>query len=228
MGTLTGQSFIDRVAGDLNDDDHIYWSEAELLTYLSDGQRAAVLVLPEVNPVTESLRLAAGTKQAIPADAFQLIDVVRNLPNGTAITPTAKSDIDQSNPNWHSQAQSSETDNFIYDVRNRRTFFVTPPATANHSIEIVISKIPPEISSAATAIEIDDIYQPALLAYMFHRAFMKDVASEGQSVQKAQGYFELFMTLLLGRADEDDLDVQVRQEVGEIGNRASVRGRGRR
>lgn len=248
MGTLTAGSIITRAARTLNDPDMVKWPEIELLEYLSDGQRAAVLVRPEVNPVTVVHHLVEGSKQQIPEDAFVLIEATRNMGRdgatpGRAITPTSRSSLDQTDPNWHCEtpeAPATPADvkpvrNFVYDIRNRRTFYISPCQPAGsayvngeaadivgpHQIELVHAKIPAEIAATDTVIEIDDIYQPALLAYILHRAHVKDVAVEGQSLQKSSAYFQWFMTLLLGRAEQQDADLTIRHETveGDEGNR---------
>ena len=228
MGTLTAAKVIGRAARALNDPDMVAWTEAELLEFLSDAQRAAVLVRPEVNPVTKPLQLVAGTKQTLPDDAFVLIEATRNMGvDGTApgrsVTPTSRASLDQTGSTWHLEDPDQDPDdigvvtNFVYDIRNRKTFWVSPPQPEDnpHQLEIVIAKIPAEILAVATTLEVDDIYQPALLAYMLHRAHVKDVAIEGQGIQKSNTYFTWFMTLLLGKADEQEADLTIRHETGE-------------
>ena len=89
MGTILAGAITDRAAQTLFDETKIQWTQTELLRHLSDAQRAAVLHLPEVNPVAEVVRLAAGTRQEIPADSYRLIDVVRNMGTGNNDVPGA-------------------------------------------------------------------------------------------------------------------------------------------
>ena len=219
---LTAANVIDRAARTLNDPEKATWTETELLEYLSDAQRAAVLVRPECNLATGPHQLIAGTKQSIPDDAYMLIEATRNLGGdgitaGGVITPSSRASLDQTRRDWHSAAPNATVKNFIYDIRNRSTFWVYPPQPdANQrQIELVYAKIPGEIAIPGATLELDDIFEPALLAYILHRAHIKDTAAEGQSLDKAAAYFQWFMALLTGRAEEIDADMTMRHEVME-------------
>ena len=56
MGSLTGQHFISRAEKSLNFEEVIFTAD-ELLEFLSDAQRAAVHLRPEVNPRTIEIPL---------------------------------------------------------------------------------------------------------------------------------------------------------------------------
>ena len=51
MPSITAQQIVTRGQRTLYDETGIQWSEDELLEHLSDAQRAAVLHLPEINPI---------------------------------------------------------------------------------------------------------------------------------------------------------------------------------
>ena len=71
MATITAQQIIDRATETLYDETNVRWTEKELLDHLSDAQRAAVLHLPEINPVGTVIRCASGTRQVIPGGWLQ-------------------------------------------------------------------------------------------------------------------------------------------------------------
>ena len=236
MGSTTVQQMTDRVADDLNDSSHAHWPESQLRGYLEDGQRAAVLLRPEVNPVTALIKYDDSVQQKIPDNGFVLLDVVRShgssneMNPGRAITPIARTDIDQTDPDW-AQEPAGVPENFIYDIRNRKVFYVSPKPTRTQAdrtthCEIVFSAAP---GLSGNKIEVDDIYVPALLSYMFHRAYLKDIASEGQGAQRADFFWRVFMELLLGRVDDQDVEVNIRNEIAEMNqinkNRARARAR---
>ena len=216
MALVTAADAIDRAARALNDIHNVRWGRPELLKHLSDAQRAAVLVKPEVNPQTASIQTIPGTRQTLPEDGWVLFEVVRNMGTdgttpGRAISPAQRSDLD-SFETWHipntAANASLEVRNFVYEVKNRKAFYIYPAQpvasgglTDQQQIEIIYSAIPPEITDETAVIEIDDPYQPALHAYIMHRAHIKDIAAEGQSEQKSTMYFQQFMALL-GAADE--------------------------
>ena len=294
---LAAADIIRRVSDTLYDTDNVRWPVQELREYLSDAQRAAVMVRPEANPVTRIVSVTPGTKQTLPADGWVLIEAVRNMgfctepippawdaetdysngfrvnyreivyaankditgdssngdPTtdaddwdevapvyrtvpGRAIRPTSRSVLDAAKPQWHSDRPLTygawNAKSFVYDIRNRKTFYVEPGApetpteapegaaldyrnTQRH-IEIVYAKIPDEIESDDAPLELDDIYEPALIAYMLHRAYSKPSGRTG-SEQMAEVNFNRFRLLLLGEADKQDADLTIRHETVESG-----------
>ena len=220
---ITAQQIIDRAAKLLNDPDNLSWSEPELVEHLSEAQRAAVLVRPETYPVTETAPLTPGSAQELPDDGFVLIECVRNMgldgnTPGRAITPVERASLDQTRPDWHTEAPDSIAVNFVYDVRNRRTFYVWPPQpNPAHQIEIVYAKIPEDIADATAPLDLDAIYSPALLHYVLHLALLKDIPESGS--QRSAEHFARFTDLLLGRAEEQDVDLTIRHETAEGGSR---------
>lgn len=236
MGTIRAGDLIDRVSRNaLNDPDNAHWSRDDLRAYIGEGQRAAVLLRPEVNPVTETVQLGAGTKQTIPDDGYVLIGAVRNITTpgedeqeGRVITPSSRDSLDKVKRRWHSLRGDNPrgfVKNFIYDIRNRKTFYVNPPQRAANpgppidhraaEIEIVYARQPVEPANDNATIDLDDIYEPALIAYMLHRAFAKDIAAEGVAVSRSEAYFAKFVTLITGTAEEKDVELVLRQESRE-------------
>ena len=64
-----------------------------------------------------------------------------------------------------------------------------------HRVEISYAKIPGELDVVTDCIELDDVYEPALLAFMLHRGFMKRAGSQDQAtllLQYANVYLEQF------------------------------------
>jgi len=199
MGTILAGSLVTQAAQDLNDAAHSQWTENELLDYLNDGQRSAVLVKPNVNTKTETVSLVEGVKQTLPEKAYLLIDVTRNMPDGTAINAVERKTLD-ADKDWSLPSLANvRVRNFVYDIRDRRTFYVSPPQPdPPGTVEITYSLAPETITGSSGTITIDDIYAPALLAYIMHRARIKDMAVEGQGPQVSSLYFQKFMTLITG------------------------------
>ena len=267
---LTAQQIIDRAKQTLNDPDAIQWPELELLGYLSDAQRAAVLVKPEVNPVTVCMQVVPGSRQTIPDDGWLLLEVVRNMGQGDpddpdflpiagrSISPCKRSDLD-SFSTWHivktptiMTGESQEdyelrisilviVKNFVYEIKNRKTFYISPAQPVvteaqQECIEIVYSAIPPELTGTLATddngdvvtddngddvdvlLGIDDIYQPALHAYIMHRAHIKEASAESQS--KSSMYFQQFLALL-GATEEKDTIIRIEKPETSIPNASS-------
>ena len=107
MPTVTVNSTLARAAVLLQDVSNIRWPLPELLDWLNDGQREIVLKKPNASIKNEPFVLAVGTKQTLPADGVQLIDVVRNLP-GTAIRIVSREILDAQLPDWHEPSHEEE------------------------------------------------------------------------------------------------------------------------
>lgn len=194
---VTADQVITRAARTLNDLAHERWTEAELLEYLSDAQWAAVQQRPDVNPVTRTFTCVEGAKQNLADDDYVLINVTRN-DGGDVISHVDRKALDQVNPGWIAATSVAATDHFVYDTAERRHFYLSPPVTAGTEIEIVTAKMPPAITAAASNIRLQDIYVPALVAYILHRAFLKDIAAEGQSVEKSTACYTQFLAAIHG------------------------------
>lgn len=212
---VTAADILDQAANDLNDSAHAYWTEDELLAYLNDGQRAAVLLKPEVNPDVMDLMLVSGSRQTLnkteTEEVYLLLDIncFKDADDGDPqgiITPVERKDLDNITPRWR-QVDSSMTmppenlqGNFVYDVRNRNTFYLYPSYSDWNGwhVEIVYAKTPQDITSFSGNLTLDDIYAPALLAYVMHRARAKDVSIEGQSAQLSSLFFQKFTALING------------------------------
>lgn len=178
------------------------WDDAELLMWLSDGQRTIVAISPSLGEVTSSLQLAVGTKQTLPEEAFQLIDIKRNmgtdgLTPGRAVRVVSRELMDSMDSNWHAGARNAVTYNYIYDPQQPRVFYVWPPSTGENYLEVSRAEAPAEITSAAEEITVPSIYQTALMDYVMFRAHQKDTDYSAGN-EKAAVYLQLFMAAVGG------------------------------
>ena len=210
-------SVVRRVSATLNDPNNKRWTLNDLIGYLSDGQLASVQHRPECNPKTATVVLVEGTKQAIPDDAFELITCVRNIARGanSPIIKVSRYNLDRYNKAWHDSVSATVVRGFVYDRRDRKTYYVFPGVVAGTNIELMYSKIPDEITLVsndateipnATEIELDAVYTPMLMSYMLYRAYEKEIPVEGQSQQStniAKMHYDRFMDYILSRERSD-------------------------
>ena len=220
---LPASTIVDQAACDLNDIGHAYWPESELLEYLNDGQRAAVLLRPEVNPAVADLPLINGVLQNFSSldGAYILLDVnCIKIQSGAdyvpsaVVTPVRRKDLDNIDPQWRNVVGTTPPDenatgyNYIYDLRNRKTFYLYHADSAIYKglrAEIVYSKIPATLTATNSNLAIDDIYAPALLAYVMHRARAKDLPIEGQGAQLSMLFYQKFVSLITGEQPNDNV-----------------------
>lgn len=196
-GDITG-----RVSSTLFDETNVRWSEAELLEALSDAQREIVLMKPSANTVEESVQLAPGTLQDLPAGGVLLIDVLFNSGAdgnsvGPAITQIDRTVLSTAMPNWR-LATGAASRHYLYDDRTPKTFEVYPPQPdPAEQVVIAYSKVPAELSNTTDLLELDEIYNTPLYYLTLARAYSKTTGT--QDFNKAAMYQQLGSNLVLGR-----------------------------
>lgn len=202
MATVTVNSLIEKASRIIQDQSNIRWPQAEWLADLNDAQREVVLYKPQASVKNVSVPLTAGqTKQTLPGDAIQLIEVVRNMGSngttpGSAIRITSREVLDAQVPEWHSAENAGGTiKHYTFDPRDPKTYYVYPkaPATA-WNVDVVYSAAPTDCVLGGT-IQIDDIYANALLNLMLYRAYSKD-AEYAQNAQLAAAYYQAALASL--------------------------------
>jgi hypothetical protein len=202
--SMTAQDVVTRATLLLNDsgdasaslDANTRWTTDELLLWITDGERAIVVLAPNSNNAVVSVPLVAGTRQSIPPDGWILISVKRNLTasggGARAIRQTVQALLDAYNPNWHTDPASPTVWNFMFDVEDHTAFYVYPPNDGTGHVELAYTQVPVECTALDQVLDIDDIYLPALANYVLYRALNKDAEYAGGS-QLAQGYYSVFL-----------------------------------
>lgn len=174
------------------------WSDAELLRWLSDAQRAVVTLVPEANPVVESVQLEVGKyRQNLPAGGLRLLDIPRNMgANGTTpgsvIRLIGRNVLDAQDPSWTTTAGSA-IEHYLYDFKTPRQFLVYPYPQSTLYVEAVFSKSPTELTATTDTFGLDDTYLNSAMDYTMFRAYAKDMDSP-TSAAKAKSYFDLFQS----------------------------------
>lgn len=219
MGTMTGTNLITRANDVLQDKTNVRWTEAELLRWLNDGQREIVVLRPDASAVSVPFQLVANaTKQALPAAGIRFLDMPRNLTGANGINPgrpitlVSRAALDDHAPDWHVTPTRAVIENYCFDVKVPKVFWVYPRPNAALWVELQYSISPADLASAAAAITLDDIFANALIDYMLYRAFSKD--SEYANANAAAGYYGTFQSAL-GIRTQSDLAVNPNQRLGK-------------
>jgi hypothetical protein len=196
---ITAAEVITRATDLIQDQTNVRWPVEELLRYLNDGRREICIVRPDIYSVTSVVTLAAGTKQAVPADGRRLLDVVRNVESdgttpGRAIRIVEREILDAQRPNWHTEATGAVR-HFMFDERTPREFYVYPPAAASAKVQLTYSRTPTDITDVNTELVDEDIYTGTLVDYVCYRAFSKDAEYAGNA-ERAIAHYAQFMNSL--------------------------------
>ena len=224
MGTVLASTIFTDAGRILLDPDSARWPSTERLVYLNAGQVEIVELKPDENAINDVYKMVAGTKQSIPdgtatfqnataqtlARGLQLVKVVRNmgltgLAAGSVISPVDMAMMDAMDPDWHTETAAATVKNYMFDERDPRRFYVTPPNLGTGYIEVVFSAMPAPIAvggggSYAVAITIGDNNQQRLLDYLLYRCYSKDAALSPYNGERAVAHWNLFVQSL-GRMD---------------------------
>lgn len=196
---VTAQSIILRAAETLQDLAATRWSTAELVRYLNDGQRELGVYRPDAVSTNATVDLAVGAKQALPANGFKLLDILRNdsATSRRAVRLASRQLLDAHIPSWYNQAGALEIQHFVYDPRDPLVFYVYPPASTGAKVYMIYAAHPTPIaepnagttfSAVSGNISVPDIYANALLDYVLYRAFAKDTEFAGDASRAAAHY----------------------------------------
>lgn len=195
--TTTIQSLIDKARLQLIDEDGTRWTDDELLSWLADGERAIVGMIPSASAVAVVKPLEIGTRQSLPEGGYQLLSVKRNMDDdeitpGRAVRIASREIMDAFNPAWHEDTTAATVQHYMFDPQDPRSFYVYPPNNGTGKLEIVYSVYPADKTSLDETIEVHDIYQTALLNYILYRAHQKD-GDFAAGMAVAMNYLQLFM-----------------------------------
>lgn len=177
------------------------YTDAEALRFINDGQLATValvrraytkraIVTPEPGSSRQTLAGLSIT------DGVAIIDVPSNYTadgsaRTTAITKRDRSHLDDMMPSWRTLTGTPK--HWCYDPDDPKAFDLMPAPTTT-KLELIYGAIPPSIGSISSDITLDDIYAPALEAYLLH-AWCSKTSDQGLQALSV-GYFQLFQSLL--------------------------------
>jgi len=199
----------------LSDPTHVRWAEDELIDYINDAQKQIVLLRPDANSRNESLKLANGSKQTIPALGLQLLRVTRNMgadgnTPGRVIYPTLRSALDAETPEWHTRTGAA-IQHYIYDPDvDRKIFYVYPSVSGSWYVEISYSSTPADVTSSAHTLELNDQYINPIIDWVLYRAWAKDAEYAG-NVQRAQMHESSFYQQLGVKAESSAMANPIRR-----------------
>ena len=197
--TIPVSDIFDRVTDLLLDKereaDKCRWSDDELIRWINDSRMAILTRRPQALAKIATVELVGGTKQGLPADGVQLLDIIRNMgmtgeTPGRSIRRTDRQNIDDMDLYWHKGAQSAEISQFTYDDRTPKTYFVQPPAKAGTHIDISYAAIPAPVSAAGDELDIGLENMDAVVNYVCYRAKSKD--SEYANAAEAAAFYGAF------------------------------------
>jgi hypothetical protein len=171
-------------------------SDEELLGYVNDGLREAVVVRPELfstialhvcTPASVEQRLSFG-------DAAALLEVISDEA-GNNLTPFDQMAMNAFNPTWRTAAPGTSREWARFE-NDPLAFYVSPPAPENYALRVRYIRTPAQYGLSDIITDLPQVYRPALVFYVVHRAESKD--DEHVLSARAAGGYQRFVSLIKG------------------------------
>lgn len=188
-----------RVGDLMLDEEHVRWTAEELIRWINDAPSALLARRPAAISRTTVHELVAGTYQTIPDGGVLLLDVVRNMgtDGATPGRPVRRSDrqqIDDIDPDWHTATPKVVIQQYTFDDRLPKSFYVYPPAVAGTQVELVDAALPATVTSESDILDVGAEYIDPIVNYVIYRAHSKD--SEFANGAIAGAYYQAFEAAL--------------------------------
>lgn len=191
---------IGRVSSILNDDAHVAgntWPIGELVGHLNEGLCELLKLRPDVFVESVTLPLTAGGRQKLPPQYASLVRVNTNLDadasggltEGAAVTEAdgrylgaLKKKPCLSGPGRCAEPKPYAVSSYTRDGINSSTFTVSPPVpvgvTAAVDADVVVRPVRHTTASTGECVGVPCEYEAALVNWMLHRAYAKEIESQ--------------------------------------------------
>ena len=208
------KDIINRVILLYHDEDYVRMTEQQYLRFLDDALLQLILARPDANEKRDVVKLSPGARQTLPDEAYTLIDVYLNkvylkdintFLDGKPIYQVARKDLDYFN-NWYSVSGNTEEINeFAYDIRTPKSYWVNPPVTNSPDVYVELGYsfgVPAfadtEDTYAVTlekTVPVSEEFRNALVNYMLYLCYSVDSTSQYDRAV-ADKYLQLFVQML--------------------------------
>lgn len=178
-----------------------HWTKENLLNWYNLAGREVVSLAPDANTIFESIKLAAGVKQSIPASRIGLIDVIRNMgvdgiTPGPGITKTDSRIITVYQRAWITATATAVIKNWAPESLS--AFFVSPPSDGTTYVEIKVASVPDKVIYDAgglwesALVGVSERYVGAVINWILYRAYQKDSDFPGNEA-RSKDYYQQFL-----------------------------------
>lgn len=195
---MTPQDIITSARYILQDTDSAAYrqSNAELLGYVNDGFREAVILRPEFFTSVSTLACAVGQVEqtATFANAVNLVEVLA-INNSTALTRFDVSTMTAFNPDWRTDTAAAATQ-WAPVAGDPLNFYVYPKPSGAQTLSIRYVRNPTTYTLSDAITDLPLTYQPVLVDYVVYRSESKD--AEHVLSQRAQQTYMAFVTKMKG------------------------------
>ncbi|WJT09283.1 DUF6682 family protein [Vibrio harveyi] len=215
MAHTPAKTLIDQAARLVVDAPMIRWSKAFWIDAYNAAVKAVLAVRPDALVKTELVTCVAGTTQTIPANARYLIDVTRN-DGGAAISgPISLKMFNDYRPDWRNGSTATAASGWLYDERNKDTFYLYPGVVSGTKVECVFAWESTDITeadyTASVEAELNPMYDNAIIEWLVYRAFSEDSEITANAA-RAQTAINTFRLLLGDKTNGDNANYARNQQ----------------
>lgn len=195
---LVAGDLIKKCSITLKDPEFVRWTEEELLGYLDEAHRE-IARTPGAYIKIVVQDLVKGSKQALPADTFMLVSVVRNMTDldepCEPVRITTRALLDSFEPHWHMAPLCRLVENYVYDDRTPQVYYIYPPNDGSGHVELMYNAIPEKLTATTDALVLRSEFETPLLMYVLYRAYSKD-SDYSAGMQAATMYYQAYTSSL--------------------------------
>lgn len=197
-------------SSDLNDPTSLYWTQAELISYVNQFCQFAPGLKPDLTALRASVSLVSGSYQALPADGMQFLDSYF-AGNGQAVFIRKLEEVKHAKfANATGGTQVANVQVACADPRDPKRFFVFPPSTGSGStLEILYTQIPTVVTTAGATYPLPSETVDSCFWYVLALAFRKptdrqDLDRAGICYQNSIQWFGLRTQAQFGQDPQED------------------------
>lgn len=222
MGAVV-KSLVDQVRDTLVDKAGGLYLERDIAEFIYQGELAVAYLRPDELSFETDFRLAARTRQALPAGGIRLREVLHNrgrddqLADGAPIRLVDRGVIDAF-VNWRAMPAGRVVEEYMYDERNPKQFDISPPMTDGDSyIRIYYEGEPPKYTYDANGLvapntqqtTVSAKYGPVLIEWALFRALSRQDDLTQAQIDGGQHWSNFFQ--MLGVSVQSDAAASVKR-----------------
>jgi hypothetical protein len=214
MPTTTVGFCIDMAERKILDESNDEYTEQNLLDLYHLAINEIINLVPRAHSDSRTWKLAAATRQVIPADAVELVDAIMNMGTdgmvpGVAIRETTLDVMKVLLPDWEADTPAAVVENYFRLPESKVEFMVYPPNTGLGYMKGRVTTIPARViwdsngDWKLAVIPFDDTFGSAIINGMVYIAYDDDTDTPGNS-PRSQMFYGRFLQDLGLRAQKEN------------------------
>jgi hypothetical protein len=166
----------------LGDTDAVVWTDADLMSYLTEALTATAFVKPDMYVLNVDFTLAAGPDQVLPTDGIAFIDITQNV-SGRTVSQVSSELLQEAARFWPAATQETVVEHYTADPDTPRMFRVFPPNDGTGHVWLKYGAYPPAVTTLGQTLVVPNSYQAVLNEYVLYKAY--GVNSKKQDLTKS-------------------------------------------